>query len=152
LVDRGLWFNPGIFQSPTLAKKLKKIAGYDRLDYVSVSLIIARGTKASMKFDSAVDTTQWTKQAFQASGGVSIFGYRFGGSGSSTSYDYSLDTAADGKTVTFKDDPLLARLLAVRLERFTPVDETPGIAEVDQPINKLRRGEIDYLTYQKSKF
>src|ERR1700726_2921905 len=97
-----------------------------------------------MKFDAAVDTTQWSKKNFQANGGVSVFGFRFGGSGSTNSYDYTLDTSADGKTVTFKDDPLLTRLLAVRLEPFPPPDTSPSIASINDGLNRFKKGEIDY--------
>lgn len=153
LVDRGLWFNPGIFQDPALKKTLSKIPGYDRLQYVSVSLIIARGTTLKLKFDSAINTDQWTKQSFQASGGVSIFGYRFGGSGARNTYDYSLEIAGDKKSVTFKDDPQLARLLAVRLEPFVDLGGGGGVASVsNSAAEKFKKGQISYLDYQKSRF
>jgi hypothetical protein len=152
-VDRGLWFDPSIFQDDELVKILSKIPGFDRLQYVSKSLIIGRGTTIVFKFNNAVDTTQWSKQSFQASGGVSIFGYGFGGSGSSSSYDYSLEISGDKKTVTFRDDPQLVRLVAVRLETFAKIPQpVGGIASVENNLARMRKGEIDYLAYQNAKF
>ena len=154
LVDRDLWFNPALLQDKDLVKLLSKIPGYDRLQYVSVSLIIARGLTLTLKFDSAVDNTSWSKQQFNANGGVSLFGFSFGASGSSSRYDYSLDVAGDKKSVTFKDDPQLTRLLAVRLEQFvTPQTAKTGVATTgDSPLMKFRNGQIDYLGLQSSKF
>lgn len=147
LVDRTGWFNPAIFEDEKLRKVFERIPGYDKLQYVSVSLIIARGLTLTLTFDSQVDETQWSKQAFSASGGVSFMGYRFGGSGASSRYDYNMTVDGDKKSVTFKDDPQLTRLLAVRVEPL--VAPPTGVASVDDSLALFKNGTINYLDFQK---
>lgn len=159
LVDRDLWFNPVVFENAELRDRIMKIPGVERLEYVSVSLIIARGITLQLTFDSSVSKENWTKKAFSGSGGVGIFGIGFRASGSSSSYDYSLDVSEDGKTVTFKDDPQLARVLAVRLESLVPVEQglwpqaSPDqeMADPNAPLSRFRRGEITYIELQNAK-
>jgi len=150
LIDRDVWFNPSLFQNEELLKSFSKIPGYSRLQYVSVSLVIARGTSLTMKFDAGVDTNSWSKQNFEANGGVSILGFSFGGGGGSSRYDSTVEVSGDKKSVTFKDDPELTRVLGVRLERLTP--QPAGITSVDNQLAKLLAGDIDYLQYQNTKF
>jgi hypothetical protein len=159
LVDRELWFNPGIFSDAKLVPVISKVPGIERLQYVAVSLIIARGLTLQLTFENSISTESWSKQSFAASGGVSVFGFSFGGSGSSSSYDYSLDVSADGKTVTFKDDPQLTRILAVRLEQLASVPKerfelATGLdaAAPDSPLGRFRSGRMSYKDLQSSKF
>ena len=126
LIDRGYWFNPAIFDDAALAPILSKIAGIDRLKYVTVSLIIGRGLELAFTSNSSVDTTAWSKQEVSARGGASFLGFSFGGRGGSSSYDYTLNVSADGKTVTFKDDPQLARVVGIRV---TEMNRTPPPAD-----------------------
>jgi uncharacterized membrane protein YgcG len=153
LVDRDVWFNPSLFQNEDLLKSLSKIPGYSRLQYVSVSLVLARGLTLTLKFDSGVDSNSWSKQNFQASGGASILGFSLGGGGSNSRYDSTVEVSGDRKSVTFKDDPQLVRVLGVRLERVIPAPAA-AVASTDEnsPLARFRAGKIDYLQYQNSKF
>jgi hypothetical protein len=105
-----------------------------------------------MKFDTTVDTNSWSKQAFDASGGVSVLGFSFGGSGNSSRYDSSVTVSGDKKSVTFKDDPQLVRLLGVRLEPFATMPGGGVASTGPTPLDRLKKGEIDYLQYQNLKF
>lgn len=156
LVDRDFWFNPVIFEKPDLLKLFNQIGGLDRLEFVSISLIIARGLKLTLKFDTAIDESQWTKRQFSASGGVSVFGFSFGASGSNSSYDYSAEVASDKRSVTFKDDPQLTRVLAYRLDPFVKVksgrldaNKAQGVVDALAAFNSEK---LSYLELQKSKF
>ncbi len=116
--NRGLWYDPSLFSSEELKPIFDKIPGARDLEYVAVSLIIARGLTLKLNFSETLETEQWTRRRFNGRGGISIFGYRFGGSGSTTSYDYDFKLSDDKKTVEFKDDPKHCRLLGIRLERI----------------------------------
>lgn len=167
LVDREMWFDPSLFSDAELATTLSKIPGIGRLQYVSVSLIIARGLTLQLTFNDSITTSSWSKRSFAASGGISVFGFSFGASGGNSSYDYNLDVSTDGKTVTFKDDPQLSRVLAVRLEPLATVpqerlaaESNPNIASdmeaaapgSSSPLGKFRKGEISYKELQQTKF
>lgn len=116
--NRGLWFDPSLFSNEELKPIFDKIPGARDLGYVAVSLIIGRGLTLKLDFKETVETESWTRRRFNGRGGVSIFGYRFGGSGSTTSYDYDFKLSEDKKSVEFKDDPRHCRVLGVRLERI----------------------------------
>ena len=116
--NRGLWFDPSLFGDPELKPIFDKIPGARDLEYVGVSLIVARGLKLELTFNTRLETEQWTKQHFAARGGASFFGFSFGGSGGSTSYDWNLAISEDKKSVRFNDDPKHCRLLAVRVEKI----------------------------------
>lgn len=156
LVDRDFWFNPVIFEKPDLIKLFKQIGGLDRLEYVSISLIIARGLKLTLKFDTAIDESNWTKREISGSGGVSIFGFGFGASGSSSSYDYTAEVASDKKGVTFKDDPQMVRVLAYRLDSFVKA-KTGRLSLSNDPklvagLSSFSSSKLSYLELQKLKF
>ncbi|QOV32863.1 hypothetical protein INT50_18785 [Vibrio diabolicus] len=127
--NRGLWYDPTLFSSEELKPIFDKIPGARDLEYVGVSLIIAKGLTLSLSFDETVETESWTRRRFNGRGGVSVFGYKFGGSGSRTSYDYDFKLSEDKKTVTFTDDPEHCRLLGVRLEKIyhPPQTEEQGV-------------------------
>ena len=155
LVDRDFWFDPLVFENPDLLKLFTQIGGLDRFEFVSVSLVIARGLKLTLKFDIEIDEAQWTKRQFSASGGVSVFGFSFGASGSNSSYDYTAEVAADKRSVTFKDDPQLTRILAYRLEPF--VKSKSGRLAIDDSsivtaLKSFSAAELSYLELQKTKF
>lgn len=116
--NRGLWFDPSLFSDPELKPLFDQIPGARDLEFVGVSLIIARGLKLELSFNTTLATEQWTKRQFAARGGVRMFGFSFGGAGGSSSYDYDFQLSTDKKVVTFQDDPKHCRLLAVRLERI----------------------------------
>lgn len=153
-VDRGLWFDPSLFSNTELKPIFDSIPGARDLKYVSVSLIIARGLTLKVNFNEKLDTEQWSKKTFAARGGVSVFGFRFGGRGSSTTYDYDFSQSVDKKTVTFKDDPQHCRLIAVRLEKiYHPINDVSNIFnklnDLEQDdLQKLIAGEISYADYQ----
>jgi hypothetical protein len=163
LVDRELWFNPSIFQNEKLVPIISKIPGVERLEFVAVSVIIARGLTLQLTFESSVKTESWSKRSFAASGGVSFMGFGFSGSGSNSSYDYNLEVSADGKTVTFQDDPQLSRVLAIRLEKLVDIEAARLAANTDMgmememaapntPLAKFLKGEISYFDLQNTKF
>lgn len=156
-VDRGLWFDPSLFSNGELKPIFDSIPGARDLKYVSVSLIIARGLTIKVNFDEQLDTEQWSKKTFSARGGVSIFGYKFGGRGSSTSYDYDFKQSVDKKTVTFTDDSQHCRLIAVRLEKiYHPINDDSNIFNtlnnIDQDkLQQLMDGKISYTEYQSNR-
>lgn len=156
LADRDFWFNPVIFEKPDLIKIFSQIGGLDRLEYVSVSLIIARGLKLTLSFDSAIDESQWTKRQFNASGGVYVFGVVFGASGSNSSYDYTAEISSDKRSVTFTDDPQLTRVLGYRLESLVKVKSGRLMDNKARTgagaFEALRKANASYLDLQKSKF
>jgi len=156
LIDRDFWFNPVVFERPDLLKLFTQIGGLDRFEFVSVSIIIARGLKLTLKFDVAIDESQWTKRQFSASGGVSVFGFSFGASGSNSSYDYTAEVAADKRSVTFKDDPQLTRVLAYRLDPFVKAKsgrlDRATDASVVGAFTSFKTADIGYLELQKAKF
>jgi hypothetical protein len=116
--NRGLWFDPSLFADPELKGIFDQIPGARNLEYVGVSLIVARGLSLELNFDTTLEVEQWTRRRFNASGGVRVFGFSFGGGGGSTSYDYGFDLSTDKKSVKFSDDPKHCRLLGVRVERI----------------------------------
>jgi hypothetical protein len=161
LVDRELWFNPSVFQNAKLIPLISKIPGVERLEFVAVSVIIARGLTLQLTFESSIKTESWSKRSFAASGGLSIMGFGFSGSGSNSSYDYNLEVSADGKTVTFKDDPQLSRVLAVRLEKLVDIEAARFMVNTDvememaapnTPLAKFLKGEMSYFELQNTKF
>jgi hypothetical protein len=155
-IDRDLWYNPATFADPNLQKLFATIPGLDRLQYASISVIIARGLRIKLLFESEVDTTAWSKQSFAASGGVEVFGIGFGGSASYSTYDYSFEMATDRRSVEFIDDPQETRLLAVRVEPFIVEKPTRGgPANPDPKLRKawddFRAGKISYGEIQNAK-
>jgi hypothetical protein len=158
-VDRDMWFNPGVFQNADLAKMLGNIGGIDRLQYASESLVLARGLKLTLHFDSQLSDSAWSKETINGSGGVSVFGFSFGGSGSSETHDFSSTISGDKKSVTFADDSQLTRLLGVRLETFwTPKrvllrnGEIAMAPQVKSAFDAYMEGKIGLLDFQEAKF
>lgn len=158
--DRGLWFDPTLFEDQEIKDLIDTVPGARELEYVAVSLVIARGIKLSLSFKTEVETERWKKESFRARGGVKIFGYRFGGRGTSSSYDYDLEQSVDKKTVTFKDDPKHCRLLAVRVEQaYNPslTDDRNKILRINgglgqKLLDKLSSGDLKSSVYQSLKF
>ncbi len=156
--DRGIWFDPSLFNSQELKPIFDKIPGARDLEFVALSLIIGRGLTLTLKFSEELNTEEWSRKVFNGRGGVSIFGYSFGGSGSTTRYDYDFNLSENKKSVEFKDDAKHCRLLAVRLERiYQP-------SKVDNPQNRplwseaanialsaLMSGKISLTSYQNLK-
>jgi hypothetical protein len=116
---RGGWFDPSLFLDASLVKIFKTIPEYDLLKYYASHLIIARGISVTLTFDTTVDAKNWSNQTVSANGGISLFGIGFSTGGSSTYNNWTVTASQDLKTLTFKDDPLLARLLAIRV---VPID------------------------------
>lgn len=154
LVDRGYWFNPGLFDDPDLGPLLYAHPGMtDRLRFAASSLIICRGLTLSLTFTEDASAETWTKQNVKAKGGVSFMGFKFGGSGGKSVDDYTLNTSEDKRTITFKDDSQLCRLLAVRLVDFADppkADEVqPASALVsrfvsNRALNRMANAQISY--------
>ena len=129
LVDRGGWFNPALFANRDLARLIYAQPDVNRLKYIAVSLVICRGLSLSLTSNVDIDRNSWSTQTIGASGGASFFGFRFGGSASRTTNDWSVFVSEDGRTVTFKDDPAYCRLVAVRLVEAAgnrPTDRLTG--------------------------
>jgi uncharacterized membrane protein YgcG len=118
LIDRGYWFNPPLFDNADLAKLLYAQPDVNRLRFAAASLIICRGLSLSLTSSTDIDDNTWSHQNIAASGGVSFMGFRFGGSGAKQVNDYTVSVSGDKRTVTFKDDSKLCRLLGVRLVDF----------------------------------
>lgn len=156
-VDRGLWFDPSIFDNEELKPILDSVPGTRDLKYISVSLVIARGLTLTVNFDEELEEEKWKKEKFSARGGVSCFGYRFGGRGSRTTYDYDFKLSENKKTVTFKDDKQHCRLLAVRLEKiYHTKNNESQLFQVSekfskQNLDKLTSGNISYKEFQQDR-
>lgn len=155
----GLWYDPSLFKSSELKQIFDSIPGARDLEFVAVSLVIARGLTLKLEFSDLLETEEWTKRTFRGRGGVSVLGFRFGGSAGSTSYDYDLKISDDKKTVTFFDDPKHCRLLAVRLERiYHPkrINEPErhkvfGPNALSAMNNGIRTGKLSHADYQNLK-
>jgi hypothetical protein len=55
-------------------------------------------------------------------------GFHFGGSGAKAVNDYTVSVSGDKRTVTFKDDAKLCRMLGVRLVDFAKPQAPAGVA------------------------
>lgn len=90
-----------------------------KLNLLTTGLAIGRGLSLTLEFTDASDVHEWGSSSTSGGGGVNICGYQLGGrGGSSSSYDRrTIDI--DKKTVTFKDDPTVCRLIAVRTTPLT---------------------------------
>lgn len=141
LVDRGYWFNPGLFDEPGISDMLFKHDGIiKRLRFAAASLIICRGLTLSMSSSEEFDNETWSTKNIKAKGGARFMGFKFGGSGSRTENDYTLTTSDDKRTVTFKDNSNLCRLLGVRLVDFAKPREDTAIIEalpIDAPRSRF---------------
>jgi hypothetical protein len=115
-VDRGMWYDPAIFDDTVLNRKLSKLSEYKSMQNIAISLVIARGTSITLTFDDALDDRTFTHQNIEGHGGISILGYGFGAKGGEFSTDWTVDISTDKRTVTFKDGPTLARVVAFRVE------------------------------------
>ena len=161
LADRSAWFNPGVLQDPEIYNVIKVRPEVNKLQYIAVSLIIARGTKLTLKFSEAVNNSDWSQSAFNANAGVSFLGFSFGGSGGNSRSSYSVNTSADRTTVTIQDGPQVARVLGVRVEPFlhgmgaapphalnVRIEELPQLRD---EIKALQTGKTSYMQFQKSR-
>jgi hypothetical protein len=162
LADRSAWFNPGVLQDPSIYRLVKTRPELGKLQYIAVSLIIARGTTLVLKFSEAANASDWSQQSFAASGGVSFLGFSFGGQGGSSSSSYSVSTSADGTTVTIQDGDKVARVLGVRVEPFLQspppqqVPQTLRLLSEDNPelkrdVNAVQKGKMSYIEFQKKR-
>jgi hypothetical protein len=157
IAERSAWLNPGVLQDPEIFKSIKKRPELNKLQYIGVSLIIARGTTLVLRFSQAVNGSDWSQQSFSASGGVSFLGFGFGASGGSSSSHYSVHASSDATTVTIQDEPTVARVLGVRVEPFMHVNVVPhGFALLTHPspqvkndVDDVKSGKISYLEFQK---
>ena len=155
LIDRGGWFNPGVLQDKNVRKNLGPLPELERLQYVSVSMIIARGLTLSVTFDSTVDTNTWSKSNIEGSGGVSFLGFSFGASGGGSSTTTTVTSSGDKKTITFKDDLRLVRVLGYRVEPFL-INTSPLLLDaiksddaLAKAFDKFNAGELSYIELQK---
>jgi hypothetical protein len=160
LADRSAWFNPGVLQDPTMYALVKNRPELNHLQYIAVSLIIARGTTLVLKFSEAVASSDWSQKSFQASGGASWLGFSFGAKGGSSNTNYSVSTNADGTTVTIQDGDTVARVLGVRVEPFVaPPSKKPAAhpltalvrlhPSLERHLEALKKGDMSYVSFQK---
>jgi hypothetical protein len=161
LADRSAWFNPGVLQDPNIYKLVKDRPELNKLQYIGVSLIIARGTRIVLTFSEAVTASDWSTSSFSASGGCSFLGCSFGASGGSSRTSYTVDTSNNGTTVTIQDGDQVARVLGARVEPFLQaVSQQPPLTlnlllesapELKANISAVRKGKMSYLDFQKKK-
>src|SRR5262249_22312132 len=95
LAERAQWFNPGVLQDPKLQTLVESRPEVKNLQYIAVSLIIARGTKVELRFSEAVNTSDWNESSWNAGGGVSFLGFSFGARGGSSSTNYRVTRNAN---------------------------------------------------------
>ncbi len=159
-IDRSAWFNPGVLQDPAVLKLVGARPELNNLQYVSVSLIVARGLTLRLHFSEAVKASDWSQQSFNAQGGASFFGFSFGASGGSTKTRSTITVDTNGTTVTFQDDDKLARVLGARVEPFVTPPKIPpqgindlvkGDAALDQAFKEFSKGQRSYLDLQKQR-
>jgi hypothetical protein len=161
LADRSAWFNPGVLQDPEIYDLVKTRPEINKLQYIAVSLIIARGTRLSLKFSEAVNNSDWSQSSFNANAGASFLGFSFGASGGSSRSSYSVTTSSDGTSVTIQDGPQVARVLGVRVEPFLHgmsaapphalnfrIEELPQLKE---DLKALQTGRTSYVQFQKNR-
>jgi hypothetical protein len=166
LAERGQWFNPGVLQDPELQSLVQTRPEVKNLQYIAVSLIIARGTKLVLRFSEAVNTSDWSESSWNAGGGASFLGFSFGARGGSSSSNYRLTRNADNTTVTIEDGDQVTRILGVRVERFlNPPAEgmprldtledsagmAPDLATVQSELKKVKQGKLSYVQFQKNR-
>jgi hypothetical protein len=168
LAERAQWFNPGVLQDPKLQTLVESRPEVKNLQYIAVSLIIARGTKLELRFSEAVNTSDWNESSWNAGGGVSFLGFSFGARGGSSSTNYRVTRNANNTTVTIQDGDQVTRVLGVRVERFlsppaggVPHLETldldsgamlaPGLASVQSQVKLLKEGKLSYMEFQKNR-
>jgi hypothetical protein len=159
LVDRSAWFNPGVLQDATIYKLVKDRPELDKLQFICVSLILARGTKLGLKFSEAVTASDWSKSSFSASGGCSFLGCSFGASGGSSTTSYTVDTSNNATSVTIADGATVTRVLGARVEPFLHGLShgepqalhllLKGEPEFQTSIEDVQKGKISYLEFQK---
>jgi hypothetical protein len=156
--NHGLWYDPSLFKDADLKPIFDSIPGARDLEFVAVSLIIARGLTLTLEFSDKVEEEQWSRKKFRGSGGVSVFGYRFGGASNSSAYDYDFKLSEDKKIVTFADDQKHCRLLAVRLERIYhpsrvafPEKHMELGAKVNELVQRVQGGQLSSSNYQELK-
>ena len=161
LADRSAWFNPGVLQDPTILKLVKGRPELAKLQYIAVSLIIARGITLELTFSNTVNSSDWSKSNFSANGGASFLGFSFGAQGGRSTSNYNVSVNSNSTTVTIQDDPSVARVLGARVEPFLAgLTNAPAqffdlrlknslVAPDD--LKALRTGKMSYMEYQKRK-
>jgi hypothetical protein len=159
LADRSAWFNPGVLQDPSILKLVKDRPELNKLQYIAVSLIIARGTKLVLKFSEGVTASDWSTSSFSANGGCSFLGCSFGLGGGGSKTSYTVDTSDNGTTVTIEDGEKVTRVLGARVEPFLQtVSQQPpqalhllfkGEPSLKLDIGAVQSGKMSYLDFQK---
>jgi len=159
-VDRSAWFNPGVLQDQEVLKLVKDRPELNNLQFVSVSLICARGLKLQLHFSEAVTASDWSQSSFNAHGGASFFGFSIGGGGGSSRSRTNIAVDTAGTTVTFQDDDNVVRVLGARVESFVaptirgPIDTNTLLnsdPSVRAAFGEFSRGLKSYLDLQKEK-
>lgn len=165
LVDRSSWFNPGVLQDPKVLKTVASRRELKNLQWVSVSMIVARGLTMTLQFDDTVNSSDFSESAWNAHGGGSIFGISLGGGGGGSTSRTHIAVSQDGKSVTFTDDDTLCRVLGVRVEPFVSIPKavvavTPMPARLDhlmkmpavnEAFSEFKKGKLNYIEFQKAK-
>jgi hypothetical protein len=161
MITRGGWFQPGVLQDPKVQKVLGGRPEFSNLQYVAVSLILVRGTKLTLKFSQAANSSDWSQRSFAASGGVSFMGFGFSAGGSNSSSSYTVNNSADWTTVNIIDAPSTVRVIGARVEPFIPVAPTATptadaeLAKFDAnfgaDLKKFNSGQLSYVELQNSK-
>jgi hypothetical protein len=131
--DRTAWFDPAVLQDSKFQKMVKGRPEFDNLNYICVSLILARGLNLELKFSEAVNKTDWSNSAVDAQGGISFLGYRFGGQGTSSGSTTTIKVDTSGTVVTFTDGPTVCRVLGARVEQILNENapQTSKLRQVD---------------------
>lgn len=159
-IDRSAWFNPAVLQDKDIQKILRGRRELENLQYVAVSLIIARGLTMILKFSDKVDSKDWSSQSFSAQGGVSFWGVSIGGRGGNSSASTSIKVDESGTTVTFQDGPTVGRVLGVRVEPFITLPKaapqlsgqlTDKSPELQKALEEFKSGKRSYIEFQKEK-
>jgi hypothetical protein len=161
MVSRGGWFQPGVLLDPNIQKLLVGRPEFSSLQYVAVSLILVRGTKLTLKFSQAANSSDWSQRSFAASGGASFMGFGFSVGGGSSSSSYTVNNSSDWTTVNIIDAPSTVRVIGARVEPFIPLvpTATPAsdaeLAKINDAfaadLKKFDTGQSSYIDLQKSK-
>ena len=144
---------------PKTIKLVKDRRELGNLQFVSVSLLVGRGLTLNLHFSEQVNSADFSQSSFNASGGVSFFGFSFGGGGGRSQTSSTIKVDASGTTVTFQDGDNVARVLGARVEPFVTAPSQPqnlnALVGRDQALGhalkEFESGKLNYKDFQKDK-
>jgi hypothetical protein len=143
---RDQWFASTLLTDNKRVKEYLKSrpALASKLNLLTTGLAIGRGLKLTLEFKDESDVHEWGSSSTSGGGGVTIGGFKLGGSGGGNSSYDRRTVDIKSKSVTFTDDPTVCRIIGVRT---TPLDArlTNFSAIEARPIWELPNLQEEYL-------